>query len=182
MLGGVAGPVLSIELPEQLSDTALGDLRRLLSRLSPRFAETGVGQYDILVCNVHLGIGEDETPEAHRPFLVSQAPNTGVNYSADWHSEVLDLKPYIGYEPTHEIHVAAMCNDRIDHMAAAHLAAAIMDVVGGIADVEVDEEHLPIVSDLPGLVGLIPHPWYTALGTPAFLRAWAAHPRFRLVK
>ena len=72
MLGGVAGPVLSIELPEQLSDTALGDLRRLLSRLSPRFEETGVGQYDILVCNVHLGIGEDETPEAHRPFLVSR--------------------------------------------------------------------------------------------------------------
>lgn len=67
-------------------------------------------------------------------------------------------------------------------MAAALLTAEVMEIVGGVASVEPREEHVEIARKLPGLVALATGPWTVAYGTTRFVRAWAAHPRFRLVK
>lgn len=105
--------------PERLPGAALSDLRRLLSRLSSGFAERRVGEYDIGVPAKRLGIGEDGTPAGHRPFIVSvMGPGIGDAeiFEAE-HAEEPDLKPYIGYEPTHAVTVAAMRDGRVDHTA-----------------------------------------------------------------
>ncbi|MEV5326403.1 DUF6368 family protein [Nonomuraea fastidiosa] len=179
----MAGPVLLIELPEPVPDAALADLRRMLFHMSGRFEERRPGAYDLTVCARHLGIVEDETPGAHRPFLVTvHGPGIGEEewFEAE-HLESPDFPAYIGFEPTQSVNVAAMSNGQIDHVANALLTAAIMDVVGGVANVEVDDRHVPAVADLEGLIALVPE-HSTAFGTPAFLRAWAAHPEFCLVK
>lgn len=176
--------MLVIELPERVSDAALGDLHRLLSHLSPRFEERRVGEYDISVSAKQLGAGEDETRAGHRPFIVSvMGPGIGdVEIFEAEHAGEPDLKPFIGFEPTHAVNVIAMCNSQNDHIATALLTAAIMDVIGGIAHVELHEDQIPIVAGLQGLVRLVPDRWEVAFGTSVFLRAWATHPSFRLVK
>ncbi|GII52874.1 hypothetical protein Pth03_12630 [Planotetraspora thailandica] len=175
--------MLVIELPERVPDTALGELRRLLSDLSPRFEERRPGEYDINVSARRVGAGEDDTPAGDRPFLVSvMGPGIGdVEIFEAEHADEPQLEPFIGFHPTHAVDVIAMCNSQVDHIATALLTAAIMDVVGGVANVELREDQVSIVAGLPGLLRLVPD-WEVAFGTPDFLRAWAARPGFRLVK
>lgn len=56
-----------------------------------------------------------------------------------------------------------------------------MDVIGGVAKAELLDGQAPVVAGLPGLLGITEDDW-TALGTAEFLRAWAEHSAFRLVK
>ncbi|MFF1897385.1 DUF6368 family protein [Streptomyces sp. NPDC058206] len=64
----------------------------------------------------------------------------------------------------------------------ALLAAAIMDVIGGVANAELREDQVPIVASLPGLVATITDPWPAAYGSAELLRAWTQQPDFRLLK
>lgn len=62
----------------------------------------------------------------------------------------MDLLPLIGFAPTHDVGVVAMCNGQVDHAVTALLAAEVMDIVGGVAGVETRREQVSVVGGLPG--------------------------------
>ncbi|MFF0836695.1 MULTISPECIES: DUF6368 family protein [unclassified Streptomyces] len=68
-----------------------------------------------------------------------------------------------------------------EHVTAL-LTAAVMDVIGGVANAELREHQVPIVAGLPGVITMGSNPWPAAYGSAEFLRAWARQPGFRLLK
>ncbi|MFI8219789.1 DUF6368 family protein [Streptomyces sp. NPDC085932] len=84
--------------------------------------------------------------------------------------------------PTHAVDVIAFCNRPVDHLVTALLTAAVMDVVGGVAQAELREDQVSIVAGLPGIVATTTDPWPAAYGSTEFLRTWARQPGFRLLK
>ncbi|MET9143956.1 DUF6368 family protein [Streptomyces sp. NPDC057197] len=72
--------------------------------------------------------------------------------------------------------VIALCDSPVDHVVIALLTAAVMDVTGGVVQAELHEDHVPVVTGLPGLVALTAGPLPTAFGTASFLRAWRGAP------
>ncbi|MFD8382830.1 DUF6368 family protein [Streptomyces sp. NPDC059679] len=57
-----------------------------------------------------------------------------------------------------------------------------MDVLGGVANAELREDQVRLVSGLPGVMALMTNPWAAAYGSAEFLRTWAEQPGFRLLK
>ncbi|MEU3496070.1 DUF6368 family protein [Kitasatospora cineracea] len=204
----MAGPVLSIELAEPVPPSALRELRALLTGLSSRCTEPRPGCYDLHLSADRLGttapappgpttlplplltdapaglIGFDpQRPCEDRPFDVHlMGPGVGDEdvFTAE-HADQPELPDALGFRPSHAVNVSAACNDRVDHLAAALLTAAVMDVLGGVARAELRPDQLPLVTGLPGLLALFDGDG-AALGTADFLRAWAARPGFRLLK
>ncbi|MEV7675827.1 DUF6368 family protein [Streptomyces sp. NPDC088752] len=97
------------------------------------------------------------------------------------HADEPEVEAVLGFRPTHAVNVSACCNGGIDHVATALLTAAVMDVIGGVAKAELLDGQVPVVAGLPGVLGIADDDW-TVLGTAEFLRAWAGHPAFRLLK
>ncbi|MFF8270686.1 DUF6368 family protein [Streptomyces sp. NPDC016562] len=117
-----------------------------------------------------------------RPFLVYlMGPGAGdeSTFEAE-HEDEPEVETVLGFRPTHAVNVSACCNGEIDHVATALLTAAVMDVIGGVAKAELLDGQGPVVAGLPGVLGIADD--WMALGTAEFLRAWAAHPAFRLLK
>jgi hypothetical protein len=100
----------------------------------------------------------------------------------DYAADGPDLLPLIGFRPSHGVGVLAMCNGRVNHDLAALLTARVMDVIGGVAEIELYEEQVEAVRGLPGLRALAPWPWPSAYGSQEFVRASVAHPEFRPAK
>ncbi|GLW01388.1 DUF6368 family protein [Streptomyces lavendulae] len=98
------------------------------------------------------------------------------------HADEVDRQPLIGFTPTHAVDVIAFCNRPVDHVVTALLTAAIMDIIGGVANAELRDDQVSIVADLPGIVAKMTDPWPAAYGSADFLRAWADQPGFRLLK
>ncbi|MEV5205751.1 DUF6368 family protein [Streptomyces sp. NPDC053720] len=118
-----------------------------------------------------------------RPFLVYlMGPGIGDEslFEAE-HADEPEVEAILNFRPTHAVNVSASCNREIDHVAAALLTAAVMDVIGGVAKAELLDGQASVVAGLPGVLGIADDDWI-ALGTAEFLRAWAGHPAFRLVK
>ncbi|MFI0966467.1 DUF6368 family protein [Streptomyces sp. NPDC021080] len=118
-----------------------------------------------------------------RPFLVYlMGPGAGDEslFEAE-HVDEPEVEAVLGFRPTHAVNVSACCNRGIDHVSTALLTAAVMDVIGGVAKAELVEGQASVVTGLPGVLGIADDDW-TALGTAEFLRAWAGHPAFRLLK
>ncbi|GAA3834346.1 hypothetical protein FNH04_41760 [Streptomyces phyllanthi] len=118
----------------------------------------------------------------HRPFLVYlMGPGVGDEsiFEAE-HADEPEVEAILGFRPTHAVNVSACCNREIDHVATALLTAAVMDVIGGVANVELLDGQASVVAGLPGVLGIADD--WMALGTAEFLRAWVGHPAFRLVK
>ncbi|MER5403090.1 DUF6368 family protein [Streptomyces sp. NPDC002599] len=118
-----------------------------------------------------------------RPFLVYlMGPGAGdeSTFEAE-HADEPEVEIVLGFRPTHAVNVSACCNREIDHVTTALLTAAVMDVIGGVAKAELLDGQASVVAGLPGVSGIADGDWM-ALGTAEFLRAWAAHPAFRLVK
>ncbi|MFH8491031.1 DUF6368 family protein [Streptomyces longisporoflavus] len=118
-----------------------------------------------------------------RPFLVYlMGPGVGdeSTFEAE-HADKPEVEAVLGFRPTHAVNVSACCNREIDHVASALLTAAVMDVIGGVANVELLDEQASVVAGLPGVLGIASDD-STALGSAEFLRAWVGHPAFRLVK
>ncbi|MET7365942.1 DUF6368 family protein [Streptomyces sp. NPDC005566] len=116
-----------------------------------------------------------------RPFLVYlMGPGIGDEsiFEAE-HADQPEVETVLGFRPTHAVNVSACCNREIDHVATALLTAAVMDVIGGVANVELMDGQETVVADLPGVSGTAED--CMALGTADFVRAWAGHPAFRLV-
>jgi Family of unknown function (DUF6368) len=154
-----------------------------LSDMSMRIETPRYGYFDVNIEPERLGIAGADSAGA-RPFLVIiSGPGFGDEeiFEAE-HADDPDPLPLIGFRPTHDVGVLAMCSGDVDHLGAALLTAMVMDIVGGLASVELRAEHVEIAHTLPGLVALTTEPWTVAYGTAQFVRAWAAHPRFRLVK
>lgn len=121
--------------------------------------------------------------DGRRPFLVYlMGPGVGDEsiFEAE-HADEPEVEAILGFRPTHAVNVSAGCNREIDHVATALLTAAVMDVIGGVANVELLDGQGSVVAGLPGVLGIAGDDWM-ALGSAEFLRAWAGHPDFRLVK
>ncbi|MGW0872841.1 DUF6368 family protein [Streptomyces sp. NPDC002740] len=118
-----------------------------------------------------------------RPFLVYlMGPGVGdeSTFEAE-HADEPEVETVLGFRPTHAVNVSACCNREIDHVTTALLTAAVMDVIGGVANVELLDGQASLVAALPGVSGIAGDDCM-ALGSAEFLRAWVGHPAFRLVK
>lgn len=172
----MAGPVLSVELADPVRDDEVAELRRLLTGLAARFEEERPGDYDVGIVAERLSLDGGE-----RPFLVTlpgpahgDADTFEAEHAAVGPDDGPDLLPLIGFRPTHSINVAAMCNDQADHKITALLTAATMDIVGGVAYMEVYDDRAATVAGLPGLMNMV---WdrrdtrwriHTAFGTASY--------------
>ncbi|MFF4172477.1 DUF6368 family protein [Streptomyces sp. NPDC001744] len=179
----MSGPVLVIELAEAVPPAAIRRLRDLLVRSSVRFEEKRVGEYDLNIRAGSLGIPETGGDEG-RPVLVSvTGPGIGDESAFEaGHGEEIDQEPLIGFRPTHAAHVVAFSNRPVDHVVTALLAAAVIDVIGGVVNAELWEDRVPVVAGLPGVIATTTDPWPAVYGSAEFLRAWVRQPGFRLLK
>ncbi|WP_159049080.1 DUF6368 family protein [Streptomyces sp. NRRL B-3648] len=180
----MSGPVLVIELAEAVPRVAIQRLREFLLGASARFEEKRVGEYDLNIHAESLGITDAGEVDGRRPVLVSlMGPGIGDEaiFEAE-HADEVDQEPLIGFTPTHAVEVIAFCNRPVDHLVTALLTAAVMDVIGGVANAELREDQVSIVAGLPGIVATMTDPWPAVYGSAEFLRAWAQQPGFRLLK
>ncbi len=180
----MGGPVLVIELAEAVPAAVVERLRGFLAGSSAVFEEKRPGEYGLSVFTDRLGAADPGEVDGHRPFLVSvMGPGIGneQTFEAE-HADGPDLEPLIGFSPTHAVDVVAGRNRPIDHLATALLTAAVMDVVGGVANAELLDDQVEVVAGLPGVLAMTDGPLPNVFGTAEFLRAWAAQPGFRLLK
>ncbi|MFI0968450.1 DUF6368 family protein [Streptomyces sp. NPDC021080] len=180
----MSGPVLVIELAEAVPHSAIQRLREFLVRSSARFEEKRVGEYDLHIRADSLGITDTAGVDRLRPVLVSfMGPGIGEEaiFGAE-HADEADQEPLIGFTPTHAVDVIAFCNSPVDHAVTALLTAAIMDVIGGVANAELREDQVPIVAGLPGIVATTTDPWPAVYGSAELLREWSKQSGFRLLK
>lgn len=189
----MSGPTLVIELAKPLSPAALREFRALMVRLASRFDEKRPGFFDVNVPVERLGV-EDRREVAlagsnpqredwRRPFLVYlMGPGVGdeTTFEAE-HVDEPEAEAILGFRPTHAVNVSAGCNREIDHVATVLLTAAVMDVIGGVANAELMGEQASVVAGLPGVLGIVDDD-RMVLGTAEFLRSWVDRPAFRLVK
>lgn len=181
-LDRMAGPTLAIELDRAVNDAELDRLRRLLHGVSDCFEEERPGSFDLGVVAARLGI-LDSDREGPRPFVVEvSGPGFGDEDVFHAEHEGTDLRPFIGFAPTHDVGVIAMGNGRVDHAVTALLAAEVMAIVGGVVSMETHGRHAAIARALPGARAQMTDPWNITFGSSELLRAWAAHPEFRLLK
>ncbi|WP_329134615.1 DUF6368 family protein [Streptomyces sp. NBC_01476] len=180
----MSGPVLMIALAEASSRAAILRVREFLLRSSVRCEETRLGEYDVHINAESLGVTDTWDEDGRRPVLVSlMRPGVGDEalFEAE-HADEVDQEPLIGFVPTHAVDIVAFCNSPVDHVVTALLTAAVMDLIGGIANVELREDQVPVVAGLPGIVTTVIDPWLAAYGSADFLRAWVQQPGFRLLK
>ncbi|MFF1847577.1 DUF6368 family protein [Streptomyces sp. NPDC058217] len=180
----MSGPVLVIELAEAVPRGSVRRLREFLVRSSSRFAEKRVGEYDLNIHAESLGIADTGGVDGRRPVVVSLVgPGLGDEavFEAE-HADEVGQEVLIGFTPTNAVDVIAFCDKPVDHVVTALLTAAVMDVIGGVANVELREDQVPIVDGLAGIVATMTDPWPAAYGSAEFLRAWARQPGFRLLK
>ncbi|MHA6760984.1 DUF6368 family protein [Streptacidiphilus sp. PAMC 29251] len=182
--------MISIALPQPFTDQLEARLNSCLVELvTQSFEHPRPGYWHLSVDPLRLGITESDR-EGPRPFLLEvDGPGYGdgdyfeQGRFAEPESEYLPA--LLGFKPANMISVIAMCNGTVDHAVTALLTAAITDVIGGTADVELLDRQVDLVRTLPGLFHLATktldyRPF--ALGAGAFLRAFAATPNFRLLK
>jgi hypothetical protein len=98
------------------------------------------------------------------------------------HEDEPEVAAVLGFRPVQAVNVSAGCNDRIDHTATALLTAAVADAIGGVVKAELLDGQPPLVTGLPGVLGITEGEYPIALGAPGFLRAWAGRSGFRLLK
>ncbi|MEU9060164.1 DUF6368 family protein [Streptomyces sp. NPDC048430] len=179
----MGGPVLVIELAEEVPRAAIQRLHEFLVRSSARFEEKRLGEYDLNIHAESLGIKDTGGVDGRRPVLVSlMGPGIGDEaiFEAE-HADEVDQEPLIGFTPTYAVDVIAFCNRPVDHIVTVLLTAAVMDVIGGVVNAELLEDQVPIVAGLPGIVATMTDPWPAAYGSAEFLRAWVQQPGFRLL-
>ena len=186
----MAGPVITVALPEPLADQNRGTLDAYLRSLADaHFEHPQPGYWDLNLEPERLGIA-GSAREGSRPFVVDASDpqnedgqffEGGRFIESDWGF----LVPLLGFTPAVMLSVIAMCNDQVDHAAAALLTAGIMDIVDGVTFVELHDHQVELVRSLTGVLAAVPatedeSPF--ALGDGRFLRDFAATPGFRLLK
>lgn len=179
----MAGPVIFIELSDDISECALGRLHELLSNISGGMEVKRRGDFALQVMPERLGITELDTVHGRPVLVIAYGPSFGnENIFEAEHDDDVNLEALIGFTPVCSIGVIAMAKSRVDHLVIAELTAAVMGIVGGVAMVELDDGQLELVRDLPGLRAVTAEPWAAAYGSAEFVHSWAVHPEFRLLK
>lgn len=186
----MAGPVISVALPEPLAEQAQGALDAYLRSLAnSNFEHSKPGYWSLNLEPERLGIDHSDR-DGSRPFLVeASGPGSGNDQffedgrfvESDWGFVVALL----GFTPTAMLSVIAMCNGQADHAATALLTAEIMGITGGVAFVELYDHQVELVRALPGILvaaATTVDESAFALGDERFLRAFAATAGFRLLK
>ncbi|QUW84420.1 hypothetical protein SMIR_39210 [Streptomyces mirabilis] len=176
--------MLVIELAEVVPRASIERVREFLDRSSAHFEEKRVGEYDVNIHAESLGVTDTGGVDGRRPIMVSvMGPGIGDEAVFETeHADEVNQEPLIGFTPTHAVDVIAFCNRPVDHVVTALLTAAVMNLIGGVANAELREDQVPIVVGLPGIVATVTDPWPAAYGSAEFLRAWAQQPGFRLLK
>lgn len=181
----MAGPTAGIELDGPVPDAALAVLKDELAEISTQLETPRHGYLNLNIEPAALGVTHAYAHDvAAQPFVVHiMGPGFGDEaiFEAE-HSDGPDLLALIGFRPPHAMGVLAMCNGRVNHDLTALLTARVMDIIGGVAAIELYNDQVDSVRALPGLRALAAEPWPEAYGSAQFVRAWAAHPAFRLVK
>ncbi|MFJ8636333.1 DUF6368 family protein [Streptomyces sp. NPDC093568] len=80
-----------------------------------------------------------------RPFLVYlMGPGIGdeSTFEAE-HADEPEVEAILGFRPTLAVNVSAGCDHEIDHVTTALLTAAVMDVIGDAANVELLNGQAP---------------------------------------
>lgn len=190
IMSAMAGPVISVALPEPLAEQIRGALDAYLRSLGDvNLEHPRPGYWDLHLEPERLGIA-GSAREGSRPFLAeASGPGNGDGQffedgrfiESDWGF----LVSLLGFTPAVMLSVIAMCSSQVDHAAAALLTAEIMDITNGVAFVELYDQQVELVRGLPGVLAAVPEtqdgsPF--ALGDGRFLRALAAAPGFRLLK
>ncbi|MFJ4633488.1 DUF6368 family protein [Streptomyces sp. NPDC088847] len=185
----MAGPTLVIELAEPVSSAALAEFSLLMRGLPTHFEQRRLGYFDVNVPVERLGIDaatalDAQEVDGRRPFLVYlMGPGVGDESIFETeHADEPEVEAVLGFKPSHAVNVSAGCNRGIDHTATALLAAAVVDVLGGVVKAELLQGHQAVVAGLPGVLGRTDEEYPMVLGTAEFLRAWVDQPGFRLVK
>lgn len=178
------GPVLVIELAGAVPARRIERLREFLMGSSSHFEENRVGEYDLNIRASSLAGIDPGACDGCPPVMVSLVgPGFGGEAALETeHAEQGDPAPHIGFTPTHAAHVIAFCDDQVDHVVTALLAAEVMDVTGGVVNAQLPQDQAPIVAALPGVIATLTSPWPAVYGSAEFLRAWAHAPGFRLMK
>ena len=172
----MTGTTFIIDLPGPVAAERLAELTAVFSGLGARFEEVRVGSYDL-----------DVEPGPCRVTVNIAGPgfgDEGVFRAA--HVDDPDLKPLIGFTPTHDL-VVAMAGDAglAGRVMIAELTAATQGVVGGVIDIAVSQRAFEVVGGPPWTVA-VAHPeaeaeWEARVRlfcTAEFLRAWVAAPEF----
>jgi hypothetical protein len=184
----MAGPTLVIELAEPASRAALGEFHTLMRGLATNFEQPRPGSFDVNVPVDRLGVEasrvDSQGVDGRRPFLVClMGPGVGdVDIFEAEHADESEVEAVLGFQPAQAVNVSAGCNRGIDHVAAALLAAAVVDVLGGVVKAGLLQGQESAVTGLPGVLGVTDEEYPVVLGTAEFLRAWVDQPGFRLVK
>ena len=180
----MAGPVLTIELDGPPPDDAMAQLGAFLTRISSNgYTTKRLSKFDFHVVPELLGLTDSDRP-GPRPFFIEMAgPGFGnEEYLKEELAEGPYLLPLIGFVPTHEVAIVAMCNGDVDHRATVLLTAAVMEILGGVANVELLARQKDLAKRTPGLIAMVDEPWPSAFGTTDFLDSWLEQPDFRLLK
>ncbi|MEV4613058.1 DUF6368 family protein [Kitasatospora sp. NPDC049258] len=178
----MSGTALSIELAGPVPAEDLVRLHELLIGLSDGMEVKSPEHFDLVILPQRLGVGGSWGPFDPGPFCVA-LNGPGFEWEEIFHGDHdygdLELRSLIGFTPAYDLLVSGSCSRPIDHAVTALLAASVMDIVGGVANVEVVAHQIPVIRALPGFLALATE-WSRAFGSAEFLRAWAAHPDFRL--
>lgn len=169
----MAGPTLVVEFAEPPSAAALSEFEAFVRRHATRLVRPRPWFFDVSVV-----LGDEE----EFPFLV-YLMGAGFGdedvFEAE-HAEEEEVEELLGFTPICAVNVSAGCDGQADHVAAALLTAAIVDVLGGVACAELRADQ--DVRALPGVLGVTGGTYPTAAGSAEFLRAWVEEPGFRLLK
>lgn len=170
----MAGPTASIIVPDSMNDELRADIRADVKRMSTK-------------------VDADDFWIQGRPFILTLGPE----YEGELEEYVTDGVPQvIGWTPRDTIGLAAMCNERQDHLILGHLCLHFVRKTNGLVDFggaltppircEVQrlfDEHYSgagtswadwephfrtMIQDLPGHVYAVPY-------TTADRHAWVSH-------
>ena len=160
------GPVLVVELAEAVCAWRIERLRAFLVGSSSPFEEYRLGEYDLNIRAAGLTAMPPGVGDSCPPVMVSLVgPGFGGESPPETeHHERGDPAPHTGFTPTHAAHIIAFCDNPVDHVVTALLAAEVMDVIGGVANAQLPQSQAPIVAGPPGVVATLTSPWPVARG------------------
>ena len=148
----MAGPCLSVFLPQSLSSTQEAQVHALITSL----AHTVEGR-DFWICGCPFFVDFRAPDEYERSLVVN------------------------GWNPVGSVSYCAMCNGQTDHVLLALLCHRTAELLGGLIDLG-DISTFTDSACVLTFEGHKPIPDHGYVVTPDFLSYWMGEPNFRLIK
>jgi Family of unknown function (DUF6368) len=190
ILKGMAGPAASVLSPKRLTAS---DLQILLASFPGELMKHNSKGDEWVFTTLPDGNTQRQLEDTSSFDVQLDDLGKAGEFGRGFRSEVdfLAVEEALGWTPVSEVTSAAFRNRDSDHQALAWLSAEIAERVEGVIDVV---GRLPIPAPLlateltdPRIVEVPYEIEGSAIGvvqiaTPAFLRGWRLHERFRMVK